>query len=87
MEEQIEDFKESVPRGELLRLADQVIDELRISEDGQYQLTELLLCEAVDRKILKMLRLPKFRAWCAAYQAQDVPLRREPVPEPLRVSV
>lgn len=90
MEEQIEDFKDSVSRDELLRLADQVIDELRVSEEGQYQLTELLLCEAVDRRILKMLRLPGFRAWCAAYQAQRSPLAGEPlpdIPEPLRASV
>lgn len=63
VEEQIECYKESVPRGELLSLADEVIRELEINQQGQYQLTELLLCTAVDRKIFRLLKLPGYRAW------------------------
>jgi hypothetical protein len=65
VEEQVEAFKESIPRADLLRLAEQAIDELRLGGDGQYQLTELLLCTAVDRKIVKLLKLPSYRSWCA----------------------
>lgn len=63
--EQIEEFKDRIPRSQLLALADEVVTELRMRPDGQYQLTELLLCNAMDRRILRMLRLPGYRAWCA----------------------
>lgn len=66
VEEQIEAYKEAVSRADLLRLADEVVDELRVASDGQYQLTEVLLLEAVDRKIARLLKLPGFRAWSAA---------------------
>lgn len=65
VEAQIESYKESVPRTDLLGLADEVIEELRVNQEGQYQLTELLLCTAVDRKIFRLLRLPGYRSWCA----------------------
>ncbi|HEX2189589.1 MAG TPA: hypothetical protein VHG51_11855 [Longimicrobiaceae bacterium] len=65
VEEQVEAFKDSVPRGDLLRLADEVVTDLRVSAEGQYQLTELLLCTAIDRRIVRMLKLPGYRAWCA----------------------
>jgi hypothetical protein len=64
VEMQIESYKDSVPRADLLGLADEVIEELRVDDGGQYQLTELLLCTAVDRKIFRLLRLPGFRSWC-----------------------
>jgi hypothetical protein len=66
VEEQIEDFKETVSRSDLLRLADEVVEELRITQQGQYQLTELLLTTAVDRKIFRLLNLPGYRGWCSA---------------------
>jgi hypothetical protein len=72
VEEQVEDYKESISRSELLRLADEVVQELMINPRGQYQLTELLLAEAVDRRIIKLLRLPGYRAWCAI-RAEDAP--------------
>lgn len=64
VEDQIEAYKESIPRAQLLSLADEVISELRIDREGQYQLTELLLCTAVDRKIFRLLDLPGYRSWC-----------------------
>jgi hypothetical protein len=79
VEEQVEAFKESIPRGDLLRLADEVVNELRVSEKGQYQLTELLLCTAIDRRITRMLRLPGYRAWCAERRQEPV-ARRAPSP-------
>jgi hypothetical protein len=69
VEERIEEYKENVPRAELLRLAEEVVGELRVSPDGQYQLTEILLCAAVDRKIFRLLRLPGYRSWCAGRRA------------------
>ncbi len=68
MEEQVEAFKDSVPRSDLLRLADEVVNELRVSQEGQYQLTEILLCAAIDRRIVRMLKLPGYRAWSAERQ-------------------
>ena len=67
VEMQIEAYKESVPRSDLLGLADEVIEELRMDGEGQYQLTEVLLCTAVDRKIFRLLRLPGYRSWCATH--------------------
>lgn len=78
VEEQVENFKESVPRSELLELADEAVEELRVNHRGQYQLTELLLWEAVDRKIIDVLRLPGYRAWCAGLGRAD----KDPAPEP-----
>ena len=63
VEEQIENFKDSVSRSDLLRIADEAVEEIRMSQTGQYQLTEVLLWTAVDRKIFKMLKLPGFRIW------------------------
>ena len=68
VEERIDEFKETIPRNDLLRLADEVVDELRVTQKGQYQLTELLLCTAVDRKIFRLLRLPSYRSWRASQQ-------------------
>lgn len=65
VEEQIESYKETVPRSDLLCLADEVVEELRVNRQGQYQLTEVLLLEAVDRRIFRMLDLPDFKSWCA----------------------
>jgi tRNA 5-methylaminomethyl-2-thiouridine biosynthesis bifunctional protein len=75
VEEQIEAYKESVSRTELLGVADEVVADLRVNSRGQYQLTELLLAEAVDRRIFRMLKLPTYRAWAADHPA--------PVAQPL----
>lgn len=67
VEQQIESYKDDVARGELLELADEVCRELRVTQEGQYQITELLLCAAMDRRIFRLLKLPGYRAWCARY--------------------
>ena len=69
VEDQIEEYKDSVPRSDLLRLADDVCEELRVNNRGQYQLTEMLLCTAVDRRIFKLLKLPGYRTWSRARRA------------------
>ncbi|MEX2583683.1 MAG: hypothetical protein WD766_10435 [Gemmatimonadota bacterium] len=63
VEDQIEDYKDSVSRSDLMRIADEAVEELRVNQRGQYQLTELLLSNAVDRKIFKLLKLPGYRTW------------------------
>lgn len=67
VEEQIEEFKERIPRAQLLAMADEVVTDLRVNDGGQYQLTEILLCNAMDRRIFRMLKLPGYRAWCAQH--------------------
>jgi hypothetical protein len=64
VEAQVEDFKDSIPRSRLLDIADQVVRELRTSRGGQYQLTEVLLCDAMNRHLFRLLKLPGYRAWC-----------------------
>ncbi|HEU4451707.1 MAG TPA: hypothetical protein VFR81_01570 [Longimicrobium sp.] len=75
VEEQVEEYKDSIPRSHLLSIAEAVVEELRVTRGGQYQLTELMLCGAVDRYLVRMLKLPGYRAWVAA---------RRPAPEPVR---
>jgi hypothetical protein len=70
VEEQVEEFKDSIPRAQLLDIAEQVVNGLRVTQGGQYQLTELLLCNAVDRYLVRMLKLPGYRAWCAQRRAE-----------------
>src|SRR5690606_16188484 len=83
VEEQIEEYKDSVPRDDLLRLAEEVCEELRVSGGGQYQLTEILLCDAVDRKIASLMKLPTYRSWRTTRRAAakpyfplDLPIQR-----------
>gem|GEM_PF-2783195 len=79
VEEQIEDFKETVSRSDLLRIADDVVAELRMTNGGQYQLTEMLLWDAVDRRIFRLLDLPGYRAWRAARRSgEQGPVRPDP---------
>lgn len=75
VEEQVEEFKDSIPRSHLLSIAETVVDELRVTRGGQYQLTELMLCGAVDRYLVRMLKLPGYRAWAAQHRAAAEPVR------------
>lgn len=76
VEERVEDFKDSISRPELLAIADRVVEEMRTTGGGQYQLTELLLCDAVDRHLVRMLKLPGFRAWCAQRRRAAPPAKQ-----------
>lgn len=69
VEEQIEAFKESIPRADLLGIADEVVRELAADAGGQCQLTELLLCDAVDSHLFHRLGLPSYRSWLSARRA------------------
>jgi hypothetical protein len=61
VEEEIEKYKESLPRSALLGIGDEAAKAL--AAEPQIGLTELLLCEEVDRIIRKRLRLSSYRAW------------------------
>jgi hypothetical protein len=61
VEEEIEKYKESLPRSALLGIGDEAAKSL--AAEPQLGLTEVLLCEEVDRIIRKRLRLSSYRAW------------------------
>ena len=74
VEEQLEDYKAALNRDELLDLAEHAVQNLFDAPDGQYPLTEILLCDAVDRLLLTRLNLPDFRQWQRACR-NDTPTR------------
>lgn len=61
LEQEIENYKESIPRSALLAIGDEAA--AKIASEPQFSLTELLLLEEVDRIIAKRLRLPKYDTW------------------------
>src|SRR4029079_18297177 len=61
VEQEIENYKESVSRSVLLTIGDEAVSSL--SAQPQFALTELLLCDEVDRIIFKRLRLPAYNTW------------------------
>jgi hypothetical protein len=76
LEERIEDHKAALTRDELLSLADEAVDGLYDTADGQYPLTEILLRDAVDALIFRRLHLPTYRQWLKTYRSdtQDRPI-------------
>lgn len=61
VEEEIENYKESLPRSALLKLGDEAARHL--AGEQQLALTELLLWEEVDRIIRLRLRIPTYDSW------------------------
>lgn len=61
VEREIENYKESVPRRVILSIGDEAVQSLAAQQ--QLALTELLLCEEVDRIIRARLRLSTFATW------------------------
>jgi hypothetical protein len=61
LEREIENYKESVPRSVLLSIGDDAVRAL--ADQQQFALTELLLCDEVDKIIFKRLRLPSYATW------------------------
>jgi hypothetical protein len=61
LEREIENYKESVPRSVLLSIGDDAVRAL--AGQQQFALTELLLCDEVDKIIFKRLRLPAYATW------------------------
>lgn len=61
VEEEIENYKESIPRNALLSIGDEAVAVL--TAQPQLALTELVLAEEVDRLIFRRLRLPTYQTW------------------------
>ncbi|MEO5568476.1 MAG: hypothetical protein ABIR92_08290 [Gemmatimonadaceae bacterium] len=61
LEQEIEDYKESVPRSVLLSIGDEAVAAL--AREAQFTLTELIVWEEVDRIIARRLRLPSATTW------------------------
>jgi hypothetical protein len=61
IEEEIENYKESIPRNALLSIGDEAVAVL--TDQPQLALTELVLAEEVDRIIFRRLRLPSYQTW------------------------
>jgi hypothetical protein len=69
IEQRIEEYKDTLPRDELLEIGDEAVAELQKAQ--QLQLTELVLTEQVDAIIRRRLKLPSFRRW----RERHLPLR------------
>jgi len=74
VEQEIENYKESIPRAVLLTIGDEAVTVL--STEPQFALTELVLCEEVDRIIFRRLRLPSYQTWRRKRVRLDHELRR-----------
>ena len=61
VEREIEDYKESVPRGAILAIGDEAVASLRAKE--QIELDEIVLWDEVDRIIKARLRIPTYQTW------------------------
>lgn len=74
VQDQVEEYKSTLTRDELLSLADQAVGDLFDTDDAQYPLTEILLRDAVDALIFHTLGLPSYRTWLKTCQT-DTPDR------------
>ncbi len=61
VEQEIENYKDSIPRSAILRIGDEAVAAMRGSE--QLLLGEVVLCAEVDRIIRGRLRIPSFPTW------------------------
>ena len=58
---EIERYKETIPRSSLLKLADDAVESLRTGT--QLELSELVLCDAVNEMIMRRLKIPAYDRW------------------------
>ncbi len=61
VEQEIENYKDSIPRSHILRIGDEAVTNLRASE--QFAMNELLIWTEVDRIIRLRQRIPSYAAW------------------------
>ena len=61
VEEEIERYKDSIPRVDVLRIGDEAVAALRAQEQAAFD--ELILWAEVDRIIFRRLRLPSYSTW------------------------
>lgn len=86
VEEQIEEYKTALTRDELLDLAEQAVEDLFTTPDGQYPLTEILLRDAVDQLLFKRLNLPDYRHWVKLCQSDTSMRPALETPEAIRAA-
>lgn len=61
IEQEIENYKESIPRSAILAIGDEAA--AKLAAEPQFVLTEVLLLEEVDRIISRRLRLSRYETW------------------------
>jgi hypothetical protein len=61
LEEEIENYKDSISRTNLLKIGDEAVASLR--DQAQVAMDELVLWDEVDKIIRKRLRLPSYSTW------------------------
>jgi len=61
VEQEIENYKDSIPRSAILRIGDEAV--AAMGESEQLMMGEVMLCAEVDRIIRARLRLPAFPTW------------------------
>jgi hypothetical protein len=61
VEQEIENYKFSLPRPAILRIGDEAVSALR--DRTQPEFDELVLCSEVDRIISQRLRIPSYATW------------------------
>lgn len=61
VENEIEGYKDSISRTALLKIGDEAVAALE--SHAQFAMSELLLCDEVDKIIRKRLRIPSYTTW------------------------
>ena len=61
VENEIEVYKDSISRAALLKIGDEAVAALQ--SHAQFAMSELLLCDEVDKIIRKRLRIPSYATW------------------------
>src|SRR5829696_7788325 len=61
VENEIEVYKDSISRTALLKIGDEAVASL--NSQTQFTMSEILLCDEVDRIIRKRLRTPAYATW------------------------
>jgi hypothetical protein len=93
VDQEIENYKDSIPRASILRIGDEAVAFLREREQPEFD--ELVIWAEVDKIIRKRLRVPSYVTWrrrrlklLAQYRrpehwglASDAPLVREIIPD------
>jgi hypothetical protein len=74
VEQEIENYKESIPRAAILAIGDEAA--AKLAAEPQFALTEMLLLEEVDKIISRRIRLPKYESWRKKRQKLHEEMRR-----------
>lgn len=74
VEREIEEYKDRLPRHAILKIADEAVQ--RLCHQEQVALSEILLCDEVDRIITARLRIPSYQTWARRRRKEMASLRR-----------